>query len=323
MKKERKSKHFNREFYEETFQWDDTRHYGLWKKRNGVKIDPKRFQEATGFAFSDNQLKVINGRHTHYFHPKKDKYNSYYCNLFVDEIMSIKEDWHKFETLISIAKNQIPKPTNTVTPGNYINFQMGISGPLAAQVSANYLNAMQQAKYENEIQDTHISLYAQFLHQAASKIEAITVKVLTRSKSLKDDKFDRRYLYATAVEKRCSVKDLPSFKYHDKLYCIWNFIKHNSETTYDTLHTRYPEALFDNKYTQGSLAMYFVKFSDEMILEILYGCIQFFKEYCELVFNEDYDQAQWNYNQYFLDIVNEKIEEIDNPLGLEWWDDID
>ena len=87
---------------------------------------------------------------------------------------------------------------------------------------------------------------------------------------------------------------------------------------------RYPNILVeDSNYKQGALAIYFIKFSDEMVLDILNGCIRFFKEYCELVFNEDYDQAQWNYNEYFLDTVKQTIKNITNPLGLDWWDEID
>ena len=45
----------------------------------------------------------------------------------------------------------------------------------------------------------------------------------------------------------------------------------------------------------------------------------FFKEYCELVYKENYDEAQWNYGRYFLDLVDEQIELITNPLGLPWY----
>lgn len=53
------------------------------------------------------------------------------------------------------------------------------------------------------------------------------------------------------------------------------------------------------------------------------GCGEFFKKYCALVFNENYQEAQWNYMRYFSSIVSDEIESITNPLGLQWWDDID
>ena len=52
---------------------------------------------------------------------------------------------------------------------------------------------------------------------------------------------------------------------------------------------------------------------------MLDGCDNFFKEYCELVFEENYTEAQWNYGRFFLNIVKEEIENITNPLGIPWY----
>ncbi len=71
----------------------------------------------------------------------------------------------------------------------------------------------------------------------ASRFEAILVKVLSKNNALAD-KFDRNIFYATAIGKDKSIQELEHFKYFDKLYCIWNFIKHNSASTYKTLNDR-------------------------------------------------------------------------------------
>lgn len=39
--------------------------------------------------------------------------------------------------------------------------------------------------------------------------------------------------------------------------------------------------------------------------------------------NEDYSEAQWNYDKYFVKLVDDVIEDFRNPLGLEWWDELD
>ncbi len=75
----------------------------------------------------------------------------------------------------------------------------------------------------------------------------------------------------------------------------------------------------NREYEQGLPAFRIVNFSDELILELLSGCDSFFKEYCELVYKENYDEAQWNYGRYFLNMVKEQIEVITNPLGLPWY----
>ena len=99
-------------------------------------------------------------------------------------------------------------------------------------------------------------------------------------------------------------------------YCIWHFIKHNSFSTYEKLKEKYPETLHKAEYQQGNLAIHYLNVSDELISELMNGCTEFFKEYCQLVFEENYAEAQWNYGQYFLSQVSDTIEGFVNPLGL-------
>ena len=63
------------------------------------------------------------------------------------------------------------------------------------------------------------------------------------------------------------------------MYCIWHFIKHNSLSTYDKLKSKYPDVLVEAEFKQGYLAYTYVKFSENLILELLNGCGEFFKEY--------------------------------------------
>ena len=153
----------------------------------------------------------------------------------------------------------------------------------------------------------------------ASQIEAVTVLVLSKQNAMRN-RFDRNTLYATADGRDKKVDELPFFEYYNKLYCLWNFIKYNNISTYKKLRSAYPELIYENvEYKQGFPGFHIVKFSDELIVELLNGCYSFFKEDCELVYKENYDEAQWNYGRYFLEIVDEQIELITNPLGLPWY----
>ncbi len=318
MKKERNARYKNQKSFD-SYTYTDTRFYGLWAFGKGVelqtKLDPKRFQKSTFNDFSPEQLKVINQRKSHYFHPAKPQYFSYHCNEFCSTIRNIKENWDKhFKPLIEIAVEKVNKP-RTLTPGDCDLMMCGILEPDEANTWANYNNLINDMRYKEECIDVVVSLYSQFIHLLASQIEAITVKILTKEKAV-TDRFDRKSLYATAVGKGKTVEELPSFKFYDKLYCIWHFIKHNSLSTYERLHERYPDTLIQTKYQQGDLAIHYLNVSDELISELIDGCISFFKEYCSLVFEEDYDEAQWNYGQYFLDIVYDTIDGFVNPLGI-------
>lgn len=332
MKKERKCRNKDLELYkrlDEQSNIGDDRYWGLFSikyansKSYTEVIDPKRFQKTTRHHFTEEQLKIINARKTHYFIPKKHYYGDYNCNVLIAEVGDIRHYWaDHFLPLIKDAINKINKP-QSVCPGDYYNLQCGISGAGAAQAWANWINMNKANEYKEQCAVVLFSLYAEFFHFMASRIEAILVKVLSKNNAIVD-KFDRNIFYATAISKDKKIQDLTHFIYFDQLYCIWNFIKHNSTSTYKTLNDRYPELVYqEDKYEQGELALYFIRFSEELIKNIIDGCGEFFKEYCELVFNENYQDAQWNYTFYFTSIVRDEVETITNPLGLQWWDDLD
>lgn len=319
MKKDRSNHKLTKADFEKFADYD-TRFYGLFytKTDNGikVKIDPKRMKSMVSCKFSDEQLKIINRRRTHYFYPKKSEYYDYCCNMFVDRIKDIKNYWEEhYKNLITYAKKRIDKPKE-LTPGDNMLFMQGIAEYDEAVMMSNWGNMKNQYKYEEKCFEVLASLYASFIHQMASQIEAATVLVLSKQNAM-HDRFDRNTLYATAAGKNKKVVELPSFKYYNELYCLWNFIKHNSISTYEKLYSTYPELIYEKeKYKQGFPAFHIINFSDELILKLLNGCDLFFKEYCELVYKENYNEAQWNYGRYFLNMVNEQIELMTNPLGL-------
>lgn len=317
-----KEQHYFTKSDYEKYRCDDTRYYGLFysgKKDNlTVKIDPKRFQAAAWHSFTQAQLSVINSRQTHYFRPAKKAYTDYNCNKFETEMKALREYWNKhFQPLIQYAKQQVEKPKE-LTPGDCDLLACGILEADEANMWAHHENLANDFHYQEECAMVVASMYAQFIQHMASRIESVTVKVLTIAKSM-DDHFDRNILYATAVNSEITVKELPSFVWYDRLYSLWNFIKHNSQSTYETVQKCYPQALAQREYHQGDLAACIIVFSDEMITELINGVSRFFKEYCELVFREKYEEAQWNYCRYFLDIVYEKIELFTNPLGIPYY----
>lgn len=322
MKRDRSKQHLTHADYEK-FKYDDTRYYGLFyrkeKKGFDVKIDPKRLQKATGYIFTDAEKKIINRRKTHYFYPQKRAYFDYSCNLIAVCIQNIREYWENhYRNLIRYALSRIERPEKTTT-GDCDLFTRGVLEIDEAQMWANFENVKNESNYRWECDMAVRSLYAQFIHQMASQIEAVTVTVLTRMNAI-EKQFNRNILYATAVGKTKKVTELPSFSYYDKLYNIWNFIKHNSQSTYEKLKETFPEVLSQKReYHQGDLAYCYLNFSEELILELLDGCDAFFKEYCELVIDENYEEAQWNYGDYFLELVHDAREMITNPMGLPWF----
>lgn len=304
---------------EESAQFDDTRYYGVFlsgNKKQGqrrIKVDPKRFQQKA-MKLNDKQLAIINKRQSHYFYPAKKEYSDYNCNIFLEEIKAIESDWRNtYKGLILREQERIEKPKQLVAADDD-NFMCGITDYDESSTWAMMTNLRNSIKYAEEVNKIVGSLYAQFFHQMASRIEAITVFVLSHN-GKNVEHFDRSALYDYAGEKG-TARDFTNYSSHDKLYCIWHFIKHNSISTYNKLKSKYPEVLVDAEFKQGYLAYTYVKFSEDLILELLNGCCEFFKEYCLCVYHEDYDEAQWNYDDYFKQPVDDEIQMLRDPFGL-------
>lgn len=324
MKKNRHYRSINYQLYkqlDEDFNIRDLRYWGIFGHTKNkahpashIRIDPKRFQKTTRTTFSEDMLKVINARKSHYFHPAKYGRLDYNCNIFIDRIKDLKDEWsHSYKPLIERELHRIPQPKEYIASDDY-NFMCGITDYEESSVWATMKTVLHRQKYLDEINHIIYSLYAQFFHQMASLIEAITVKVL--AKNGKDvSHFDRNALYDYAGAEG-TARDFPHHPSHDKLYCIWHFIKHNSLTTYKKLKEKYPEVLVDEEFEQGNIAASYIKFSDDLINELLDGCGEFFKEYCAKVYNEDYEQAKWNFEDYFIQIAKDEIENLEDPLGL-------
>ena len=310
MKKERKSRNKDIALYSSLdagLGFKESEYYGVfgydldcdYYERVGYKaidIDPKRYQKILG-KLSPKQIEVINRRHTHYFRPAKVHKEDYNCNVFLAKIESIKADWNNtFKGLIQREQERIKKPKQLVAADD-ANFMCGITDYDESSNWAAMTNLRNQMKYAEEVFNIINSLYAQFFHQMASRT------------------FDRTALYDYAGAQG-TARDFKNHIYHDKLYCIWHFIKHNSLSTYLKLKEKYPEVLVSEEFQQGYLASKYVKFSEDLILDLINGCGEFFKEYCSCVYNEDYDEAQWNYDDYFLQPMLDYYEMIVNPFGI-------
>ncbi len=304
---------------EEAAQYEDTRYYGVFlygnKKQDQrrVRIDPKRYQKKAR-KLSEAQLTIINNRLDHYFYPAKNKYLDYNCNIFLEEIKDIKVDWYNtYKGLIQREQERIVKPKELVAADDD-NFMCGITDYEESSSCAFMTNLRNSIKYEREVSKIVGSLYAQFFHQMVSRIEAITVYVLSRN-GKNVERFDRNALYDYAGEQG-TAREFLNYCFHDKMYCIWHFIKHNSLSTYDKLKSKYPDVLVEAEFKQGYLAYTYVKFSENLILELLNGCGEFFKEYCLCVYHENFDEAQWNYDDYFMQPVDDEIQMLRDPFGL-------
>lgn len=300
---------------------DDTRYYGVYidKKRGHckIKIDVKRYCKMLGL--SDAQLKVVKNRKTHYFMPAKKEWSDYNCNQLVSFVNEIKSEWNKRYALIIediIDSVQLKKSI----PADNDLFLCGVldyDEAAAASAMHNFRIEKQEQRIKTEL---YMSLHAQFFHQMVSKITAKIYSVLINN-GFDRKQFNRDDLYDFNGNDASEVQILRGFDSYEKMYLIWNFIKHNSVKSFEALMSRYPKAFLqpDNKivYQAGDPAYQYIAFSKKMIDDILLGVGEFFKNYCQLTFGEDYQRAQWDYEKYFLNKAKGEIETITNPLSIQ------
>ncbi|MCH5148162.1 MAG: hypothetical protein J1G05_02195 [Clostridiales bacterium] len=355
MKRERNCRNTNIKLYEELDE-EDTRYWGLFYcgKDKQPRIDIKRFLKTTKTALSEKQLRIIKNRKSHYFYPKKKSHWDYNCNIFNRAMDEIEEDWlgestktlrgnvsdhlnaeelnkavsdiesgkSGYRGFIVQAVEGIKKPP-VHTVGDDFNFQCGIIDYEEAEMSVRMQNQINHYSYMEKCARLINSLYAQFFHQMMSKIETVQIEVF-RKNNVNVKHFNRDVLKSVGAAKKVDIEKLEHYKYWDLGYCVWNFLKHNSVSTYQKLKEKFPEVLLSDEFEGGDLAYIFIKFSKENLIEKVFnGCREFFIEYCSVIWDEDEDEAQRNHEQYFERIVQGIIHDIReeryNPLGLPPW----
>jgi hypothetical protein len=298
------------------FDVADTRYYGLFLKGRDkskyVLIDPKRFQEI--LALPDEIKSIMDKRNTPLFRPAKKSILDYNVNFLLQELGIVIRGWNNEQ------KPFIKRFLSEINGSEYHFsdddlFQSGILDTDEAIDSARMKTWFSHSYAEFKRSNLFSSLYAQYFHQMASHIDAILLQLLTRN-GYEGDKFNRNILYALKGKNSENVRSLGGFTEYDKMYSIWNFLKHNSMSTFNSLREGFPQVLKTHEYEQGNLACFLINFSDELITSIFSGMKLFFEEYCRLVFGENAKEAFWNSDEYFLAIVRNEIDEINDPMGL-------
>lgn len=353
MKRERKAYIHN---YDDRFYSDDTRYYGIFfngKDENGnlkIKIDPKRYNKTCG-CFGGNNIPdyakdIIADRKSHYFYVKKARQTDYYSSQIDKVIDALKVYWdNTYRELFDICDRawvapEKPDRPKMYTPADDYNYQCGISSSGAAQARADFYNYIADRIYNEKLYayneyikngkkviiPEHIlcPLYSLFVMMAGSQLEAFTYGMISEN-GYKEDCFNRNYLYSFYSGKtKKDIRELSHFECYDNFYWLWNFLKHNTISTYKEVKKRMPEILKNGEFKAGEMAYYFIKFNKDWLFKLLDDCKQFFFEFCNEFLDEKPNEYLWNYTEFFYsEQLRGYIESENNPLGLDMFDDID
>lgn len=299
---------------------EDTRYYGLFiGKDKKVRIDPKRYDKMIGL--SEEQLNYMNKRITHYFYPEKQNYKDYYSNYIREQLKALDNEWHNdFKPMIERTVKRIK--SKSYSPGDDMSFHQGISSHAASSARMQFYTMMSKNMAINKKQALITSLYSQFFQYISSQIEKLLVKVLSTDNKIGEN-FNRCILYDLFKERGVEKIDIKGYFYFDRMYRIWNFIKHNNKSTYKTLKQFDDSVLINTEYKDGNNAIHYVNIDSFIIENTIENLHIFMSSLCKIIFNEDYENAIWNYDTYFLKKVKEEVDFIKDPLGSDMFDDID
>lgn len=277
--------------------------YGVIIKDKHVKIDTKRYKKF--FALPDNKIEI---RNTVYYQPSRVHKLDYYCNFFRTRCEMLLE---KYNTEFRIAIEAIKTPKQVKD-----NLRVQLLNTGEDFETAHEAALLKGIKRINPYKYAIKSLYAQFFHQMMAEIDAQTCRVIIPL-GFREDDFSKKSFDVFIQSKQGSnaipFRNFQYYNVYDRAYSVWNFLKHNSKKAYDILKKYYPEMVYDpeNLYKNGDLALSVLKLDERYILNVLKELPLFFDEVCRLGFNENTDDAKWDYEDYFMKEVKSKIDSLE------------
>ena len=314
MKRERNRKIHNYARYDD----ERAQYYGIFPKyKEGtyfgenrfstLKIDPKRLLKTNLIDEETyNKIQSVN-RNTKYYYPPakiKDKF-SHFCSI----INHLQKLWRE-EYLPAIKRIETPEEVE----------ERNFNAVIASAITADDYEECQEKSFLERIKRIPSYNYAvnvfygQYVLIIGSYAEATMLTIVSQIGYV-NDSFNRKKLIEFIKQKTSlDISEFETYKYYDKLYKLWNFIKHNNKDCYKKLYVSFPE-LFktDSTYKAGQLAIGYIKLGENLFKELFEGLKSFYAEFCCKVFGEYTSFEDWESEMYYVKIFKEHIDNL-------WWD---
>ena len=307
-------------------------YYGVFKKKGQIKIDNKRFVKF--FKVSEH---CNFNRDTVYFIPYKRRKKDYCMSYFIDAITKSQKIWEEQKkTFDDIIQRFINDEINKPAPSYDNLFHSGILEYDEWQ-SSNLMSTLIHQRDINKninkkIYELKKLLYSQTINMIASHLEHAMVLSMCK-KGFNGDKAGRKDIFnfmdGRIGKSEDKIKSLPNFETYDMFYSIWNFNKHNSLSTYKKIINNWDNLIIKKEtgeyypFPNDWLAIEHLNIDDSFFDNLFEPLLDFYYEFCELCYQEPKYFVLWNYDDYFLNMVDSYIEDerdiLDNPLGLPDW----
>ena len=302
---------------------EDIRYFGIHKIADRVSIDTARYkhilEEDGAIEFLPNGLLLASS--SQYFTPAYKCRHDYKINLFCDLIDELKREW--FEEYRPLFKHI--KTPKQVYESNRLEQMMYTS--CSDDLDEIECTAMLEAIYREPRYARAIhSLYCNFISKISTEIDRIILIVITDlGYKSSDFNFNAFAKFSDGLQKDKNgekISKLKKYNAFNLLHKINNFLKHNTVTSYNDLKKWYPKnvASIENgtakvNYENGMFAGDWIIIEKDYIDNLFDKLIIFFKDYCKKYLMENVDDADWNYDEYFINVYN-KIVDLKNYWGI-------
>ena len=287
-------------------------YYGIHRDGGRAKIDIKRMQKIKFPGIPGDVLEAASRlpRNSVYFLPQKIHRSDYVCNQFRDKLSELRSQWN--ETKEAFGKFLSPEDVEERTRLSYLH-----DGRMDCE-EADAAGLIAGIKRSSTYEKLWISQCAQFIHQMATELDALMLrKCAYLGFAEKEVTRGKLHTYLNGTKKgRVKIDELNGYNVYAKFFTIWNMLKHNSEELFEKVQKNYPEMLLVNRYRNGEMSQYYLKIGNDYIEAMFSDLVPFYENLCREFFDEDPEQAKWNYDDYFTDKVKQTIEENMNPLGV-------
>ncbi|AGI85435.1 hypothetical protein MMALV_06960 [Candidatus Methanomethylophilus alvi Mx1201] len=301
----------------------DKEYWGIHEVKGGrLEIDVRRFEYAC-YRCGDHDPyfpEALRKKGPHYIASKVHRHD-YTFNYLMDSIRNLKEDWnYEYKPLF----NKVFSPKDA--EDNYRTNTMMMFGDSEMFDSVELGSKWAYFNRMNTYYRIQAELYYTFLTKVIIEIHRIILRAMTMQlyQNTEYSVFDlKTYCNGAGVD----FYHLKNWKVYLKYNDIYNFLKHNSIQAYEKLKKFNSKCLIetDQKYENGMFAMDWLNSKEINIDELLSDIVPFLQDFCKKVLGEDLKQAEWDYDDYFI----ETQKELEDPMehfgiygacGMSPWD---
>ena len=281
---------------------NDMHYWGLHEVNGRIEVDLKRYEEACGSFCSEFLPDEIKGKDKLYVPSKKNRYD-YTSNYMRDCLYDMKEDWeNEYKPLFKaiMTPNQVRDQSRL----NAIMFESDMDCIDDIEIDAAIDGFRRYESYNRIIKE----LYCVFIMKVCAEIDRTLLKSLS---SIRYDEIDfsihEFIVWCNGKNSSVRVQSLKKWNEFTKFHDVYNFLKHNTERSYEAVKKHHPECLieYDVEYENGDFSYDWINIKETDIDQFLSDMRTFSEDFCEKILGENLKMSYWDHDDYFRAMFHE------------------